>query len=159
MVSVVEVFRHALNRKSTPARAPERVSKVILLQGILYMLIGAFVYIAPSTFAVLAQSFRSADNELVGGASRNAGLQTAFVGWFYVVGALSHSASVIAATIVGHAFVLPPLLMLAGLAGNLELGIAVTLATTDFAFGNMAWYMYSQDLSRIGPKIQDRNKS
>lgn len=40
MVSVVEVFRHALNRKSTPARAPERVSKVILLQGILYMLIG-----------------------------------------------------------------------------------------------------------------------
>lgn len=40
MVSVVEVFRHALNRKSTPARAPERVSKVILLQGILYILIG-----------------------------------------------------------------------------------------------------------------------
>ena len=117
------------------------------------------MFTAPSTFAVLAQSFKSASNELVGGAHRNAGLQTAFVGWFYVVGALSHSASVIAATIVGHAFVLPPLLMLAGLAGNLELGIAVTLAVTDFACGNLAWYVYSQDLSRIGPTLQGKSKT
>ena len=40
MVSAVEVLQHALNRKNTPGRAPERVSKVILLQGIFYILIG-----------------------------------------------------------------------------------------------------------------------
>ena len=108
------------------------------------------MYITPSTFAVLARSFRSANNALVLGAHRNTGLQAAFVGWFYVVGALSRSAPVIAATIVGHGFVLPPLLLLAGLAGNLELGIAVTLALTDFAFGNLAWYIYSQDLYSFG---------
>lgn len=107
---------------------------------------------------MLAKSFKSASNELVGGAQRNAGLQTAFVGWFYVVGGLSQSAPVIAATIVGHAFVLPPLLVLAGLAGDLELGIAVTLAVTDFILGNLAWYIYSQDLSRIGPTFQDKIK-
>lgn len=107
---------------------------------------------------MLARSFRSADDELAGGATRNAGLQAAFVGWFHVVGALSQSAPIIAATIVGHGFVLPPLLLLAGFCGNLELGIAVTLALTDFVFGNLAWYIYSLDLSKFGPKIQDKIK-
>lgn len=116
------------------------------------------MYITPSTFAVLARSFKSADNEVVGGALSTAGLQASFVGWFYVVGALSQSAPVIAATIVGHGFVLPPLLLLAGVCGDLELGIAVTLAVTDFVFGNSAWYVYSLDVSRFGPKIQDKIK-
>lgn len=107
---------------------------------------------------MLARSSRSADDGLTGGAHRNAGLQAAFVGWFYVVGALSQSAPVIAATIVGHGFVLPPLLLLAGFYGNLELGIAVTLALTDFVFGNLAWYIYSLDLTRFGPKIQNKIK-
>ena len=40
MVSFVEVFEHALNRKGTPIRAPGRISKVILFQGIFYMLFG-----------------------------------------------------------------------------------------------------------------------
>ena len=116
------------------------------------------MYVTPSTFAILARSFKSADNELVCGANRNTGLQAVFVGWFYVVGALSQSAPLVAATIVGHGFVLPPLLVLAGFFGNLELGIALTLAVTDFTFGNLAWYIYSCDLSRFGPKIHDKIK-
>ena len=40
MVSFVEVFRHALNQKGTPIKAPGRVSKVILFQGVFYMLFG-----------------------------------------------------------------------------------------------------------------------
>ena len=99
------------------------------------------MYITPNTFATLARATRSADSEPVGGAYRTTGLQGVFVGWFYVVGALSQSAPVIAATIVGHGFVLPPLLLLAGLVGNVELGIAVTLAVSDFAFGNLDWYI------------------
>ena len=119
---------------------------------------GAFAYITPSTFAALARSPKSADNELVGGANRMTGLQAVFVGWLYVVGALSQSAPIVAATIVGHGFVLPPLILLAGFVGSLELGIAVTLALTDFTLGNLAWYFYSLDLNRFGPKIHDKIK-
>ena len=159
MVSFVEVFRHALNQKGTPIKPPGAFRRSSCFKGYFTccsvslvpmrdnqcwqrhtpLVARAFVSITPSTIAVLARSFKSAHNELVGGAQRNAGLQASLVGWFYIVGALSQSAPVIAATIVGHGFVLPPLLLLAGVYGNLEPGIAVALAFTDFVFGNLAW--------------------
>lgn len=89
---------------------------------------------------------KSANDVLAAGVARNGGLQVLFVGWFYAVGGCAQSPQLIAATIIGHGLVLPPLLLLAGLKGGFELGMAVTFALTDFLFGTAAWYVYSQDL-------------
>ena len=79
------------------------------------------------------------------GTLRNVGLQVAIVGWFYVAGGRGHSSQLVAATIIAHGFLAPPLLLLATL-GGLELGSAATFAATDFLFGNLAWYVYSSEL-------------
>ena len=105
------------------------------------LLSGIVTYLAPSTVSNLLLSPKSARDPLARGAAPMIGIQVIFVAIIYIAAGRARSHQVIAATIVGHGWLLPPLILMAGLKLNFELGLALTFASTDFLFGNMAWYI------------------
>ena len=105
------------------------------------------MYTTPTASASLMASVKTVMDPRASSVVRISGTQVLLVGWFYVVAARARSPQMIAATIIGHGFVLPLLLILIGFMGNIDFGMPATFAMTDFLLGNLAWYIYSQDMS------------
>ena len=119
----------------------------------LLVVAGMLVYTAPALACKLFFAAKTTYDPLTLGSYRFIGTQVIYVALFYIAGGRSRSPQIIAATIVGHGWLLPPLILLAGYKYHFDLGLACVFASTDFLFGNLAWYVYSEDL-KLAPAKQ-----
>ena len=89
---------------SQPPGPHSRLSRYIVANGLLYMAIGASIYLAPSS--VLEQAlFLPPLTPLEQGLLRALGSVAAILGWFYVMGGRTRAASFCLATVVDRLLV------------------------------------------------------
>jgi hypothetical protein len=137
-------FRSALWRQ--PPGPHSRLSRYIVANGVLYMAIGASIYLAPT--AVLTRAFfldHLAGNEE--GLSRAVGVTLAIIGWFYVMGGRTRADSFGLATVVDRLLV-PVFLVPLWWLGMVAPGMVLPFAILDPVLAVGAYVIWRRERSR-----------
>jgi hypothetical protein len=112
----------------TPARPPSALSIYIFWNGVLYLAVGAALYVDPDLVRKLLFMAPFSGHEL--GYSRALGVAVAVIGWLYMFGARTGADSFALATVADRIAV-PVLLLPLYFTGQLEAGLVFAFALLD----------------------------
>jgi hypothetical protein len=126
-----------------PAGPRSRLSRYTVANGVLYLAMGAAIYLLPASMLIRLFFL----DHLTGyeeGLVRAVGVTVAIIGWFYVMGGRTRADSFGLATVVDRLLV-PVLLVLLWLLGMAPPGIALPFAILDPLLGIGAYVIWRQE--------------
>ena len=131
-----------------PPGPHSRLSRYTVANGVLYLAIGAALYLLPAS--VLLRAFFL--EHLVGyeeGLTRSIGVTLAIIGWFYVMGGRTRTDAFGLATVLDR-LLIPVLLVPLWLRGMAALGMVLPFALLDPLMGIGAYVIWRQDRTLRG---------
>jgi len=123
------------------------LSRYVVANGLLYLAIGAAMYLLPASLLAqvfLIESFSGYEE----GLARSVGVTLAVIGWFYVMGGRTRADSFGLSTVVDRLLipvVLVPLMMM----GKVAVGMALPFAILDPVLGIGAYVIWLRERSRM----------
>jgi hypothetical protein len=130
----------------TPPGSPGALSRYTFWNGVVYLLVGATMYLVPGLVRMLLFMAPFAGHEE--GYMRLMGVAVAIIGWFYVFGARTGAASFGLATVADRVAV-PILLLPLYFAGQVEAGLVVAFSTLDPVLGIGAYLVWRRQRAAL----------
>jgi hypothetical protein len=131
---------------ATPAEGLSPLSKYIVANGVLYMLLGAGLYLGAGPALELAATLGAPALTDVG-LARVAGMAVLFIGWFYVMGGRTGAVSFGLGTVVDR-LLLPAFLLPLWWLGELPALFAVSFCVLDPLLALGALWLWRRSLAR-----------
>ena len=129
----------------TPEGSPSALSQYTFWNGIIYLLLGGSLYLAPGLVRVVL--FMSPFSGREEGYVRLLGVAVAIIGWFYVFGARTRAESFALATIADR-LALPALLLPLYITGQVEAGLILAFGVLDPLLALGAYLVWRKQYDR-----------
>ncbi len=128
---------------ATPPEGLSPLSRYIVANGVLYLVLGLGMYFGASPLIGLVAALEGSQLTDVG-LVRVCGMAVAFIGWFYVMGGRTGAASFGLATVVDR-LLLPAFLLPLWLLGELPASLALSFCALDPALALVALWLWRRD--------------